>query len=158
MVAADGLPATHRSAFQRLAQRGLDAVSRRSEFDETEYVPLTVELIERSGPFPPIPLVVVTGGRPARFGRAPAPAREARAQNQRRLAALSPKGRQIVAGGSGHFPHLTEPAVPQPGLVSWRNSHGSHSLVVVREGSVVETRKRLEARGRARSLGLQYLQ
>ncbi len=106
-----GVMAAYQSALQRFAQRALDTVLRKNECAETENVSRTVDLIDRSGPFPAIPLIVVTGGKPALFRTTPVPARAARAEHQRRLAAMSPDGSQVVAGQSGHFPQFTEPGV-----------------------------------------------
>jgi pimeloyl-ACP methyl ester carboxylesterase len=103
--------ARHRSGFQRFAQRTLDALFGKDELGETEHVARTVDLIQRAGPFPDVPLAVVTGGRPAMAWATPAQALAARAEHQRRLAALSPQGKQIIASRSGHFPQLTEPEV-----------------------------------------------
>lgn len=101
----------HGTGTQRLAQRVVDAVFGRDQFGETACVPKTVEMIARAGAFPPVPVVVVSAGRPAR-GNPPA-VRAARARNQEGLVALSPLGEHLVAHKSGHFPHISE-----PGLVS----------------------------------------
>ncbi|OJH33703.1 hypothetical protein BON30_47520 [Cystobacter ferrugineus] len=103
--------ARHQGGFQRFAQRTLDAIFGKDEFGETEHVSHTVDLFQHAGPFPDIPLVVVTGGRPAMAWATPAQALAARAEHQRGLAALSPQGKQIIASQSGHFPQLTEPEV-----------------------------------------------
>jgi pimeloyl-ACP methyl ester carboxylesterase len=103
--------AAHQSAFQRCIQWALDALLGKNAFGETEHLARTVELIQQSGPFPAVPLIVVTGGKPALSWATPAPALAARAENQRRLAALSPQGRQVMAQRSGHFPQFSEPAV-----------------------------------------------
>ncbi|KFA91743.1 alpha/beta fold hydrolase [Archangium violaceum] len=106
-----GVMASHRSGFQRFAQRTLEALFGRDELGETEHVSRTVDLIQRAGPFPDVPLVVVTGGKPAMSWATAEQALAARAEHQRRLAALSPRGRQMLASRSGHFPQLTEPEV-----------------------------------------------
>ncbi|WNG53540.1 alpha/beta hydrolase [Archangium gephyra] len=106
-----GVMASHRSGFQRFAQRTLDTLFGKDELGETEHVSRTVDLIQRAGPFPDVPLAVVTGGRPAMAWATPEQALAARAEHQRRLAALSPRGRQLLASRSGHFPQLTEPEV-----------------------------------------------
>ncbi|WP_257455163.1 alpha/beta fold hydrolase, partial [Archangium lipolyticum] len=106
-----GVMTRHQSGFQRFAQRTLDALFGKDEFGETEHVSRTVDLIQRAGPFPDVPLVVVTGGRPAMAWATPAQALAARAEHQRGLAALSPKGRQMIASRSGHFPQFTEPEI-----------------------------------------------
>ena len=103
--------AEYQSAFQRFAQKAIDTVLGKNEFSETEHVARAVDLFDRAGPFPAIPLIVVTGGKPAMSWATPAPALAARAEHQRWLADLSPKGRQIVARQSGHFPQFTEPSV-----------------------------------------------
>ncbi|WNG36464.1 alpha/beta hydrolase [Archangium violaceum] len=103
--------AKHQNGFQRFAQRTLDTIFGKDEFGETEHVSRTVDLIQRAGPFPDVPLVVVTGGKPAMAWATPAQALAARAEHQRALAALSPQGKQLIASRSGHFPQLTEPEV-----------------------------------------------
>ncbi|HEX5642114.1 MAG TPA: alpha/beta hydrolase family protein [Thermoleophilia bacterium] len=101
----------HGTGFQRSAQRLVDAVFARDQFGEAACVPQTVDMIARAGAFPPVPVVVVSGGKPARG--VPAAVRDARARNQAGLVALSPLGEHLVARRSGHFPQMSE-----PGLVS----------------------------------------
>lgn len=101
----------HGTGLQRFAQRVGDAVFGRDEFGEAACVPETVKMIARAGAFPPVPVVVVSGGRPARS--VPAAVRDARARHQAALVALSPSGQHVIARRSGHFPQLSE-----PGLVS----------------------------------------
>ncbi|QRK05985.1 alpha/beta hydrolase [Archangium violaceum] len=103
--------ARYQNGFQRFAQRTLDSIFGKDELGETGHVSRTVDLIQRAGPFPDVPFVVVTGGRPAMAWATPAQALAARAEHQRRLAALSPQGKQMIASRSGHFPQLTEPEV-----------------------------------------------
>jgi len=67
------------------------------------------ELLTRAGLTPPYLLVSHSLGGPAMAWATPAAAREARAEHQRRLAALSPQGRQVIAERSGHFPPFTQP-------------------------------------------------
>lgn len=64
--------------------------------------------IAAAGPFPPVPLRVVTGGLTPRPESSAVPAGAKRAYQQE-LARLSPLGRQVIAQQSGHFPQLTEP-------------------------------------------------
>ena len=67
----------------------------------------TVREIAAAGPFPPVPLRVVTGGLTPR-GDAMSPAAVgARRAHQQELARLSPLGEQVIAQKSGHFPQLT---------------------------------------------------
>jgi pimeloyl-ACP methyl ester carboxylesterase len=78
---------------------------------EIDAVPQTVDEIAAAGPFPPVPVCVVTGGAaPPKWLMAPA-ALAARQRHQQELAQLSPSGEQVIAAGSGHFPQLTEPAL-----------------------------------------------
>jgi len=80
-------------------------------YSEIDAVPQTVDEIAAAGPFPPVPVVVVTGGAPPPKWLMAAAAQRARQRHQQELARLSPKGEQVVAAHSGHFPQLTEPAL-----------------------------------------------
>jgi len=71
----------------------------------------TVAAIEAAGPFPEIPLTVVTGALDPPQRWVPQRARGARREHQLDLARLSPLGEHLIAMGSGHFPQLSEPAV-----------------------------------------------
>jgi pimeloyl-ACP methyl ester carboxylesterase len=78
---------------------------------ELAWVEDTVRQVAGAGPFPPVPLTVITGGKtPPGFLMSPA-AVGARRAHQQALARLSPLGRHVVAQGSGHFPQITEPAL-----------------------------------------------
>jgi pimeloyl-ACP methyl ester carboxylesterase len=78
---------------------------------EIDAVPQTVDEIAAAGPFPPVPVCVVTGGAaPPKWLMAPT-ALAARLRHQRELAQLSPQGEQVIAARSGHFPQLREPAL-----------------------------------------------
>jgi pimeloyl-ACP methyl ester carboxylesterase len=78
---------------------------------EIEWVSETVDEIVGAGPFPDVPVTVITGGaNPPKWLMSPA-ARKARLENQQELARLSPLGERVIAARSGHFPQLTEPAV-----------------------------------------------
>ncbi len=101
----------HGTGTQRFMQGVVDAVFGRDQLGEAACVPETVEMIARAGPFPPVPVVVISGDRPPR-GVPPA-VRAARTRNQEGLVALSPLGEHVVASKSGHFPQISE-----PGLVS----------------------------------------
>jgi len=97
------------SPLQRGLQRLVDALPGRSELAETANTTQTVQAIAGAGKFPPVPLVVLSGGKPAMAWATPAAALQARAEHQRRLATLSPLGTQKIAPRSGHFPQLSEP-------------------------------------------------
>lgn len=103
--------AAHQNWAQRFLQRAMEIAFGKDEFGEAQHASRTVNLIDQAGPFPAIPLIVVTGGKPAMAWATSAQALAARADHQRRLATLSPKGKQIIAKRSGHFPQLSEPAV-----------------------------------------------
>lgn len=76
---------------------------------EIEWVGQTVREIEAAGPFPPVPVSVLTGGiHPPKWLVSPAAA-QARHAHQLELAALSPRSEHLIAGRSGHFPQLTQP-------------------------------------------------
>lgn len=76
---------------------------------EIDAIAHTVAEIAAAGPFPAIPVAVVTGGTtPPKWLMSPA-ALQARRAHQQELARLSPQGEQVIAAKSGHFPQLTEP-------------------------------------------------
>jgi pimeloyl-ACP methyl ester carboxylesterase len=64
---------------------------------------------EIAGPFPDVPLVVVSGGKKPPM--MPEHAMEIRKNNQLDLVRLSKQGKHITASQSGHFPQFTEPGV-----------------------------------------------
>jgi pimeloyl-ACP methyl ester carboxylesterase len=69
----------------------------------------TVRELAAAGPFPEVPLRVITGGLTPRAWMMSPAAVGARRANQQELARLSPSGEQVIAQRSGHFPQLTEP-------------------------------------------------
>lgn len=77
--------------------------------DEVDHVVETVRQIGAASPFPDISLVVVTGGK--RMRMVPGAAFAAHQEAQRGRAALAPRGRQVIAEASGHFPQLLDPDV-----------------------------------------------
>lgn len=71
----------------------------------------TAAEIDAAGPFPDIPLTVVTGERaPSWLTTSPAQAGRHEAR-QRHLVALSRQGTQLLAPHSGHLPQITDPDV-----------------------------------------------
>lgn len=102
----------HRSAFATGISRMLalpQKMLRANLHSEVESVPEIVREIANAGPFPDIPLAVVTGGKaPPAWMMSPA-AVGARRAHQQDLARLSPRGEQVIAHRSGHFPQITEP-------------------------------------------------
>jgi pimeloyl-ACP methyl ester carboxylesterase len=69
----------------------------------------TAREIASAGPFPDIPVRVITGGLTPRGAQMSPGALGARRANQQALARLSPRAEQVVAQKSGHFPQLSEP-------------------------------------------------
>lgn len=69
----------------------------------------TVREVENAGPFPDVPLRVVTGGLTPRAWMMSPAAVGAKRAHQQELARLSPRGEQVIAQKSGHFPQMTEP-------------------------------------------------
>jgi hypothetical protein len=78
----------------------------RSEIDSVDQIAAE---IEAAGPFPPVPVSVITGGgSPPKWLMSPQ-ALQLRRAHQQQLGRLSPRGEQVIAQRSGHFPQLTEP-------------------------------------------------
>jgi pimeloyl-ACP methyl ester carboxylesterase len=82
---------------------------RRNLHSELASVEETAREIEAAGPFPPVPLRVITGGLTPRGWRMSPGVVGAQRAHQQALARLSPLGEQVIAHQSGHFPQLTEP-------------------------------------------------
>ena len=76
---------------------------------ELHWLDTAAREVEAAGPFPSVPLAVVSGARePPRWLVPPATLRHRR-QHQKELAHLSPRGLHVIARRSGHFPQLTQP-------------------------------------------------
>ena len=88
-----------------------DWVFRDNLHAEVEAVGHVVAEVEGAGPFPDVPMAVVTGGMPPPKWIMPPEALQARLAHQRELARLSPRSEHVLATRSGHFPQLTEPDV-----------------------------------------------
>lgn len=83
-------------------------VFRRNLHEEMEWIEATAAQVEAAGPFPGVPVRVVTGGQaPPAWMMSPA-AVGARRAHQQELARLTAHGGQVIAQRSGHFPQLTE--------------------------------------------------
>ena len=76
---------------------------------ETQHVQETANRLRAAPAFPPVPLLVMAGGKPAMAWATAPEALAARARHQQTLSALSPAGRLIVADKSGHFPQFSQP-------------------------------------------------
>lgn len=96
-------------------QRGLLTLVNRlwppDPHSEVVHAPASAAQVQALPPFPPVPLAVVTGTRPALAWLTPRSQQVARRQHQGALARLSPAGSQVLAQRSGHFPQLSEPGL-----------------------------------------------
>jgi pimeloyl-ACP methyl ester carboxylesterase len=79
------------------------------KYSEDESIAETVQQLRAAGPFPPVPLAVVTGGK--KMPLVPEESFQVHQQCQQELATLSPQAVHIVAKQSGHFPQVTEPDI-----------------------------------------------
>lgn len=71
----------------------------------------TAREVAAAGEFPDVPVRVVTGGlTPRGWMLSPGAVAEKR-MHQQELARLSPRGEQVIAHKSGHFPQLSEPGL-----------------------------------------------
>ena len=107
-----------KGALARTVERGIDALLGKDTFGETVHTETSADQIYRAGPFPDIPVVVVTGSKLPMNWLMPRSAIAGRAANQAALSKLSPRGQQIVGTKSGHFPQLTEPALVLAAIAS----------------------------------------
>jgi pimeloyl-ACP methyl ester carboxylesterase len=98
---------------QRLFRRNLRA--------ELACIDETAREIEAAGDFPPVAVRVITGGRAPPAWMLPPADLAARRAHQQELACLSPRGTQVIAQASGHFPQLTQPQVVLEELRSLRS-------------------------------------
>ena len=90
-------------------QIAIDRLRGRAGSSEVDAIPETIRQIRAAPAFPYVPLIVVTGGQ--RMRMVPQAAFEAHQAAQRGRVALSPRGRQVIAERSGHFPQVHEPEV-----------------------------------------------
>jgi len=101
----------HTTKVQRALASFLSALSNPDPNGEIEHEKETVEDIRVAPPFPPVPVITLSGARtPPRWMMSPQ-ALAQRAQNQAALAQTSPRGEQMLARHSGHFPQMSEPAL-----------------------------------------------
>jgi pimeloyl-ACP methyl ester carboxylesterase len=88
---------------------GIDSLLHRSRHSEVTSFDETAVQIDKAGPFPAVPLVVITAGREAPAWLAGPEWARIHRENQLKLAALSPLARQVIARDSGHFVQNDEP-------------------------------------------------
>lgn len=93
----------------QLLRRALDLAQDRDTLNETGHLRRSAEQIAEAPPFPDIHLFVISGGAPGLSWLTSKAVLDARAEGQRRLTALSPRGRHVIAARSGHFPQFSEP-------------------------------------------------
>ncbi|MFY0569864.1 alpha/beta fold hydrolase [Archangium lansingense] len=106
-----GMMKTHQSTAQRIVNGMLNLFSRPDPNDEVSNEQQTVTQLNAAAAFPNVPLCVISGGKTPPGWMSSPQALQLRAQHQDALARLSPRGHQIIASGSGHFPQMTEPGV-----------------------------------------------
>jgi pimeloyl-ACP methyl ester carboxylesterase len=99
----------HENALQKSLAWLMNRVAPLPPHHETRHTGRTAAELAAAPPFPPVPLRVITGARPAMAWATRPELLQARAAHQRALAGLSPHGRQVPAGKSGHFPQFSEP-------------------------------------------------
>lgn len=86
---------------QQLFRRNLDS--------EIAAVEATARELGCAGPFPNVPLTVVSGGSDPPRWLVPPAALQIKRVHQHELSTLSPLGQQVIAQRSGHFPQMTQP-------------------------------------------------
>lgn len=101
--------AAHENALQKGLARLMRRLAPPPRWHETEHAARSAAELAAAPPFPPVPLRVVTGTKPAMAWATRPALLQARTAHQRGLAALSPLGRQVLAERSGHFPQFSEP-------------------------------------------------
>jgi pimeloyl-ACP methyl ester carboxylesterase len=77
--------------------------------DELAGLDATAAQVQAAGPFPSVPLAVITGGTDPPQWLVPRPALRSKRVHQKELARLSPLGVHVVARRSGHFPQWSQP-------------------------------------------------
>ncbi|MBK0393866.1 alpha/beta fold hydrolase [Ramlibacter algicola] len=78
---------------------------------ELDWLDEAADEVEAAGPFPSVPLAVVSGGNDPPRWLVPPSALRIRRRHQKELALLSPLGMHAVARRSGHFPQITQPSL-----------------------------------------------
>ncbi len=88
-----------------------DGAKGKRRYDAINLMTETATEIEQAGPFPEVPLTVVSGGKtPPRLTTSREQVRRHGAR-QLKLVELSALGRHAVAPASGHFPQITDPDI-----------------------------------------------
>lgn len=97
------------SGLQRSVRRLLERLAPPDPLAEAQQAEASAAALRQLPPFPPVPLRVISGTKPALRWMTPAAQADGRARGQAALAGLSPLGRHLQAGRSGHFPQFSEP-------------------------------------------------
>lgn len=101
-------------AFRRVisgAINRIDAAINPERHSEITSFDETADQVRSAPPFPDIPLIVVSAGRGSPAWLIGTGFNRIFRENQQRLVALSPQGKQIVAEQSGHFVQNDEPEI-----------------------------------------------
>ena len=104
-----GVMKDRQSATARALNGLLNALSSPDSNDEVSVERETVEQIRSAPAFPDVPVLVLSGGQTPPGWASDPRSLALRDLNQEGLARLSPRGRRMVAPGSGHFPQMSEP-------------------------------------------------
>ena len=101
----------HENGAQRLIRVVLDKVAPLHPHSETLHINASVRELLDAPAFPNVPLIVVSGSKPAMAWATAPQALSVRAANQKKLLGLSTLSKQVMATNSGHFPQFSEPDV-----------------------------------------------
>jgi pimeloyl-ACP methyl ester carboxylesterase len=74
--------------------------------DEYKYAPASMQEVRDAGPFPPVPVVVLTGTERPLEGPA---FNRVWLETQKELSELSPQGRHVICNHCGHYVHKDDP-------------------------------------------------
>ena len=85
----------------------LDLLFDKYQHSEDDAMAQSIAQLENAGPFPDVPLSIISGGR--KMPMQPQGSFQAHQRAQQKLLALSAQSEHCLAQRSGHFPHLTEP-------------------------------------------------
>jgi pimeloyl-ACP methyl ester carboxylesterase len=99
----------YETPIQRTLSKFISALSKPDPNGEVEHEKETVEEIRAAPPFPPVPVITLSGAKTPPRWMMSSQALAQRAQNQNALAELSPRGERMLARASGHFPQMSEP-------------------------------------------------
>jgi len=99
----------HQTKVARVINAVFDLFTRRQPNHERNHVTESVTQLSAAPAFPEIPVCVVSGEKALPAWLVSPEAVRLRTKNQAALAQLSPRGWQVIASASGHYPQLSEP-------------------------------------------------